>query len=96
MESALAAGELDVVGLARPLCLDPDLANKLLASEIDQLPSPDDTAPIDAETGIAFYFNQIRKLAAGEDADVEIDWQEQVRRHEAFDDAAAERYQASA
>lgn len=96
MENALAAGELDVVGLARPLCLDPDLVNKLLAGSSERLPSPDDEAPIDAGTGIAFYFNQIRKLAAGEEADAEIDWAEQVERHAAFDGAANERYLATA
>ena len=96
MEGALAAGELDLVGLARPMCLDPDLVNKLLDGSVERLPSPDDEAPIDAGTGIAFYFNQIRKLAAGEDADADIDWQEQVERHVAFDGAADERYHASA
>jgi 2,4-dienoyl-CoA reductase-like NADH-dependent reductase (Old Yellow Enzyme family) len=36
MQSALAAGEVDVIGLARPLCTEPDLALRLLsgASEI--------------------------------------------------------------
>lgn len=96
MDGALAAGELDVIGLARPLCLDPDLVNKLIDGSVDRLPSPDDEAPIDAGTGIAFYFNQVRKLAAGEDADTEIDWEEQVARHAAFDGAADERYHASA
>ncbi|MES2492835.1 MAG: NADH:flavin oxidoreductase/NADH oxidase family protein [Pseudomonadota bacterium] len=96
MENALAAGELDVIGLARPLCIDPDLVNKLLDGSAQRLPAPDDEAPIDAGTGIAYYFNQIRKLAAGEDADLEIDWEEQVERHVAFDGAANERYLATA
>lgn len=39
MEAALAGGDTDVVGLARPLCTDPDAPRRLLAREIDTLPS---------------------------------------------------------
>ena len=39
MEAALAAGDTDVIGLARPLCTDPDAPRRLLAREIDTLPS---------------------------------------------------------
>ena len=95
MEGALAAGELDVVGLGRPLCLDPNFVNQLLAGEIDRLPSPEEDSPTDTGSAIAFHFNQIRKLAAGESADTVIDWAEQARRHADFDAAVAERYHAA-
>ncbi len=39
MEAALAGGDTDVIGLARPLCTDPDAPRRLLAREIDALPS---------------------------------------------------------
>lgn len=42
MVDALAGGELDVVGLARPLVVAPDAARRLLAAELDELPRPED------------------------------------------------------
>lgn len=39
MEAALAAGDTDVIGIARPLCTDPDAPRRLLAREIDALPT---------------------------------------------------------
>ncbi len=38
MNQALAAGELDVVGIARPLCVDPDVPRKLLDGVLDAAP----------------------------------------------------------
>ena len=37
MEQAVASGEVDLVGLARPLCTQPDLAHHLFAGALDQL-----------------------------------------------------------
>ena len=34
MNAALASGEVDVVGIARPLCVDPALPAKLVAGEV--------------------------------------------------------------
>jgi 2,4-dienoyl-CoA reductase-like NADH-dependent reductase (Old Yellow Enzyme family) len=39
MEDALNAGALDVIGLARPFCTDPDCARQLLDRAIDTLPA---------------------------------------------------------
>lgn len=39
MEAALASGDTDVIGLARPFCTHPDVARRLLAGEIDELPA---------------------------------------------------------
>lgn len=39
MEAALASGDADVIGLARPLCSDPDAARRLLERSIDTLPA---------------------------------------------------------
>ncbi|MEZ5895141.1 MAG: NADH:flavin oxidoreductase/NADH oxidase family protein [Parvularculaceae bacterium] len=38
MDSALASGAADLVGIARPLCVDPDVAQKLLSGEIGETP----------------------------------------------------------
>lgn len=92
MDSALANGELDVVGIARPLGIDPNFANQLLAGSIDHLPSPEEDNPTDTASATAYYFNQLRKIAAGESVDTVIDWAEQAERHTSFDATAAERY----
>ncbi|PQA89066.1 NADH:flavin oxidoreductase/NADH oxidase family protein [Hyphococcus luteus] len=39
MEEALSSGACDVIGLARPLCVDPNLPEKLFNGEIDVAPS---------------------------------------------------------
>jgi hypothetical protein len=41
MLEALRGEELDVIGLGRPLIADPQAARRLLAGEIDTLPSPE-------------------------------------------------------
>ena len=42
METALAGGDCDVIGLARPLCGDPEFARRLLARESDEAPRYED------------------------------------------------------
>lgn len=39
MEEALSGGACDVCGIGRPLCVDPDLPNKLMRGEADAAPS---------------------------------------------------------
>lgn len=108
MQGALASGELDVIGLARPLCIDPDYCNKLLGGAIERLPSPDmgcnldpaqfgNPAPeilrlMEVAAGTAYYFNQIIRLSKGQDTEQEIDWNDQLKRIEAYDGALNERY----
>lgn len=43
MNAALADGEADLIGLGRPLCVDPTLPGKLLTGEIDALPRFEDS-----------------------------------------------------
>lgn len=38
MESALASGALDIVGLARPFCVDPAFPNKMMAGQCHEAP----------------------------------------------------------
>lgn len=39
MEGAIDEGKTQMIGLGRPFCLMPDLVNKMLSGEIDELPS---------------------------------------------------------
>lgn len=39
MEAALASGDVDVIGLARPLCTMPDLPKKLLDGSVEEAPA---------------------------------------------------------
>jgi 2,4-dienoyl-CoA reductase-like NADH-dependent reductase (Old Yellow Enzyme family) len=43
MTRTLAAGELDVVGLARPLCVEPELPRELIDGTVDHAPRPERT-----------------------------------------------------
>ncbi len=56
MVDAVQAGELDVIGLARPLCVMPDACARLLRNEIQEAPAPErvmtlDRAALDAMMG---------------------------------------------
>lgn len=39
MDAALAAGACDMIGVGRPLCIDPDVPNKLLSGEMTATPT---------------------------------------------------------
>lgn len=111
MEEALASEELDAIGLARPLCYDPNYCNRLLSGETDRLISPGEDfvfEPKDAEemsemelrvtevtVATAYHFNQIRRLAAGEETETDIAWREQVERNKMLEAEAEARYQES-
>ena len=42
MEAALQGGHTDMIGLARPFCLDPDLPARMIAGQLPRLPIPED------------------------------------------------------
>lgn len=42
MEAALAGGHTDMLGVARPFCLDPDFPKRMFAGQMDRLPVPED------------------------------------------------------
>jgi 2,4-dienoyl-CoA reductase-like NADH-dependent reductase (Old Yellow Enzyme family) len=41
MVSALTAGDCDVIGIARPLCVEPDVSRRLVLGRVDAAPSPE-------------------------------------------------------
>ena len=42
MEAALTRGQTDMIGLARPFCLDPDFPAQMRAGQLQRLPIPED------------------------------------------------------
>jgi 2,4-dienoyl-CoA reductase-like NADH-dependent reductase (Old Yellow Enzyme family) len=73
MDAALASGALDVVGLARPMALEPDLPKRLLQGLDAEHPTPrritTGIAAIDrmALMEVAFYARQLRRMGHGKD-----------------------------
>lgn len=77
MEQAVSDGELDVVGLARPLCVDPGISRKLIDGESDRASDVENTQLTlgatsssklmrDIHAGSTYWFNyQINRLAVG-------------------------------
>ena len=41
MNEALSGGDVDMIGVARPLCIDPDFPARLLAGELQEAPDVD-------------------------------------------------------
>ena len=111
MEKALDSGETDVIGLARPLCYDPEAGHRLLSGELERLRSPAEefalppgqTAGLSEievslmEVGVAgaYHFNQLRRLAAGLEPESEINGAEQIERNQELETETQARYASS-
>ncbi|MCC6921303.1 MAG: NADH:flavin oxidoreductase/NADH oxidase family protein [Alphaproteobacteria bacterium] len=68
MEAALAAGELDVVGLGRPLIADPLTPAKLLAGTIDRAQAPE--VALDLFDLLPWFNMQMERMGDGLDPDL--------------------------
>lgn len=68
MAEALERGDLDVVGLGRPLIVDPSSARRLLAGEIDRLPTP----VLDVLHIQPWHNMQLERLGDGLDPDLDM------------------------
>jgi hypothetical protein len=72
MDAALATGAVDVVGLARPLAVEPDLPSRLLADASTRAMSIRLATPsklLDAAIGGAWHQHQLQRMADGDAPD---------------------------
>lgn len=88
MEAALAAGELDVVGLGRPLIADPLSPARLLAGEIDRVPAPE--ATLDLFHLLPWFNMQMERMADGLDPDLTMTGADAAARFPALEQAITE------
>jgi 2,4-dienoyl-CoA reductase-like NADH-dependent reductase (Old Yellow Enzyme family) len=70
MVEAQKGGDLDVVGLARPLIAEPEAPRRLLAGEIDKLLSPE--ATLNVFHILPWNYMQVERLADGLDPDLSL------------------------
>ena len=68
MNGALASGELDVIGIGRPMIADPDTPARLLSGQIERAPQ----ATVDLFHILAWHNLQLERLAAGQDPDLTL------------------------
>jgi 2,4-dienoyl-CoA reductase-like NADH-dependent reductase (Old Yellow Enzyme family) len=80
MDAALASGALDVVGIARPLCVDTDVSAGLLDGSVTAARSYE-TEIDPPQAGLAWFCWQILRLADGQDADLELDGKSAIKAY---------------
>ncbi|MBI1196557.1 MAG: NADH:flavin oxidoreductase [Phenylobacterium sp.] len=78
MAEALAAGELDVVGLGRPMIAAPETPARLLAGEIEAAPAPE--ARLELLHMLGWFNMQLERLGDGLDPDLTLDGAEAAAR----------------
>lgn len=72
MESAIAEGAIDVVGLARPMALEPDFPARILAGTANDShvqPRTTGVRQLDGLLEVAWYAHQIQRMGRGLDPD---------------------------
>lgn len=72
MQTALASGALDVVGMARPLAVEPDLPGRLIAGTAERSlaePRRLGIAMLEGVTELSWHTMQLHRLGAGKEPD---------------------------
>jgi len=108
MDEALASGAADMIGIARPMCVDPDLPGKLLSGDIAEAPryeknlrlgdgfwGPNSKSnlikALNGFAAMAFFYENIYRLADGEDARAELALMPAFLRYQMSERRAARR-----
>jgi 2,4-dienoyl-CoA reductase-like NADH-dependent reductase (Old Yellow Enzyme family) len=110
MDAALASGALDVVGLGRPFCADPTIAEGLLSGRLSEAAFPDRAPHIpreampdaddfthfvsEVQSGVAYNYNRIRDIADGTATASESDWLHNLTNHQTVEASGAALYHA--
>ena len=71
MNAAIENGELDLVGIGRPMIADPMVPAKLLSGEMESAPAPE--KEIDLPKILGWFNMQLEKLGDGTDPDLSLD-----------------------
>ena len=87
MEAALAEGACDVIGLGRPMCVDTDLPNKLLAGAEGAIAYEDGIVP--AKAGLGWFCLQLLAHGDGREPDRTLDGEEAIKSYLANEEKTA-------
>lgn len=83
MEAALEAGHLDLIGIGRPMIIDPDLPRKLIAGEIDATPRPEEM--VEMFHVMPWLNMQLERMGDGLEPDPQMDGSEATERFMALE-----------
>jgi hypothetical protein len=75
MEEILASGAVDVIGIARPLALDPDFCRKAIAGEVERAPDAEiqtGVRMIDDLLQSVWHQEQFKLMAEGREPDPKL------------------------
>lgn len=87
MEAALAEGACDVIGLGRPMCVDTDLPNKLLAGAEGAIAYEDGIVP--AKAGLGWFCLQLLAHGDGREPDRTLGGEEAIKGYLANEEKTA-------
>jgi hypothetical protein len=71
----LASGAVDVIGIARPLALDPDFCRKAMAGEVERAPDAEirtGLRMVDDLLQSVWHQEQFKLMAAGKEPDLQL------------------------
>ena len=88
MDEALAAGELDMIGLGRPMCVDTDLPRRLFSGEWAAAQSYE-SGISPAKAGLAWFCLQLLRIGDGLEPDRSLDGTRAMEQYAASESAAA-------
>lgn len=88
MEAALGEGACDVIGLGRPMCVDTDLPNRLLAGETNSAEAYEDQI-VPAKAGLGWFCLQLIAHGDGRDPDRTLSGDDAIKGYVANEEKTA-------
>jgi 2,4-dienoyl-CoA reductase-like NADH-dependent reductase (Old Yellow Enzyme family) len=87
MNEAIENDELDVIGIGRPLIVDPEVPRRLLNGEISIASTQD--SQLHPRLAISWFYRQLHRLGAGEQPDLTLDGAAALQSHVQAEQEAA-------